>query len=181
VAIRADRANFLSGDRATASVTVLDPGRWRTEQGKLDLAVTIQSLNQDLPKRISLVPSGMEDSLFRADLGTLEVGYYGLQVVTGEKDEVLAATAFEVRDPWFESLEVDARPDVMRQIARLSGGEALSVEEIPGLVKRFADRLKAQQTHEEIRTSMWDRPLVLILVLAGWIATWIVRRRCGLI
>ena len=93
----------------------------------------------------------------------------------------MAATAFEVRDPWFESLEVDARPDVMRQIARLSGGEALSVEEIPGLVKRFADRLKAQQTHEEIRTSMWDRPLVLILVLAGWIATWIVRRRCGLI
>ncbi len=51
----------------------------------------------------------MERGLYRAEFGSLEIGYYTIKVVQGEKDQVLAASAFEVKDPWFESLEVDAR------------------------------------------------------------------------
>jgi hypothetical protein len=101
--------------------------------------------------------------------------------VTGEKDDVLATTAFEVRDPWFERLEVDARPDVMRQIARLSGGQVVSAEDLPNLVRSFEERIKSQQKHEEIRTTMWDRPWVLFVILCGWIGSWIVRRQNGLV
>ena len=114
-------------------------------------------------------------------MGTIGVGYYTLKVVAGEKDEVMAATAFEVRDPWFETLEVDARPDVMSQVARLSGGEVLTPEQVSDLVRRFEERIKLQQKYKETRTTLWDRPFVLVLILVGWVSTWIVRRQNGLV
>ena len=181
IAIRSDRANFLSGDQATASVVVRNPDLWQLENGQLDLAVMFQSSQQPLPTRLSLVPSGADRGLYRVDLGNLEVGFYSANVVHGDKDEVLAATAFEVRDPWFESLEVDARDDIMRQIARLSGGEVLQPDEIAGLVERYAKRIAKNQHTEVRRNSLWDKPSVLLLILACWIGTWIVRRKNGLI
>lgn len=181
VAVRSDRANFLSGDRASASVTVRNPAKWLSADGRLELGVTLQAADAELPKRFSLIATGTESGLYRVDFGALDVGYYSVKVVTGEKEELLAATAFEVRDPWFESLEVDARPDIMRQVARLSGGEILQPEDIPKLVARFAERLKQEQKREEVRTTMWDKPYVLLLILVGWIGTWIVRRQNGVV
>lgn len=181
VAIRSDRAAFLSGDRATASVLLRDPAKWKTESGADALSVTIQAASEDLPKRVSLSPSGMEPGLFRADFGPLEIGFYTIKVVQGERDQVLAATAFEVRDPWFESLEVDARPDLMRQVARLSGGEVLQPDQVAGLVNRFEERIQKQQVHKEVRTTMWDRPIVLLMILGAWVSTWVIRRQSGLV
>ncbi len=181
VAIRPDRATFLSGDRASCSVTLRNPAKWNADGNESSLSILMQSPDSELPKRFSITPSGIDSSLFRGELGALEVGYYALKVVQGTQDEVLAATAFEVRDPWFESLEVDARPDVMRQISRLSGGEVLQPEQVPELVARFEEQILKQQKHEETRTSMWDHPLVLITILLGWISTWVVRRQSGLV
>ena len=78
-----------------------------------------------LPRRVTPSPTGSGGELFRADFGTLDVGYYTASVVRGAGDKVLAETAIEVRDPWFERLELDARPDVMRRVAEISGGQAL--------------------------------------------------------
>lgn len=181
VAIRPDRATFLSGDRASCSITLRNPIKWNADSNDSSLSILMQSPGSDLPKRFSITPSGIESSLFRSDLGALEVGYYAIKVVHGTQDEVLAATAFEVRDPWFESLEVDARPDVMRQIARLSGGEVLQPDQVSELVGRFEEKIQKQQKQEEIRTSMWDHPMVLVAILLGWISTWVVRRQSGLV
>ncbi len=78
-------------------------------------------------------------------------------------------------------LEVDARPDLMSQVARLSGGKVLEPEQVDELVGEFEQRMRSQQSSDEIRTTMWDRPLVLLIILMGWIATWIVRRQSGLV
>lgn len=177
ISIRSDRATYLAGDRATASVSLKNPAQWNVEQ----LSVLLQSAEFDLPKRLTLTASGVDNGLYRVDLGSLDVGYYSLKIVRGESDEVLAAGAFEVRDPWFESLEVDARPDVMRQVARLSGGEVLQPEDVPKLVERFVEQIRSQQKHEVTRTTMWDRPWVLLLVLGTWITSWVVRRRSGIV
>ncbi|MFO0942453.1 MAG: hypothetical protein U0930_17080 [Pirellulales bacterium] len=177
ISIRPDRATYLAGDRASASVTLKNPANWAIEE----LSVLLQTAEFDLPKRLTLTASGVDNGLFRVDLGSLEVGYYSLKVVRGESDQTLAAGAFEVRDPWFESLEVDARPDVMRQVSRLSGGEVLDQREVGQLVERFTEQIRNQQKHEETRTTMWDRPWVLLLVLGSWITSWIVRRRNGIV
>lgn len=177
ISIRPDRATYLAGDRASASVTLKNPASWAIE----DLSVLLQTAEFELPKRLTLTASGVDNGLFRVDLGALEVGYYSLKVVRGESDEILAAGAFEVRDPWFESLEVDARPDVMRQISRLSGGEVVDPRDVAQLAERFAQQIRSQQKHEETRTTMWDRPWVLLIVLGSWITSWIVRRRSGIV
>jgi hypothetical protein len=177
VSIRADRASYLAGDQASASVSLKNPGQWQIDE----LSVLLQSADFELPKRLTLTASGVDSSLFRVDLGPLNVGYYSLKVVRGESDQVLAASAFEVRDPWFESLEVDARPDIMRQVSRLSNGEVLTAEDVPKLVAKFEEQVRSQQKHEEIRTTMWDRPWVLLLVLGCWVTSWIIRRRSGIV
>lgn len=181
VAIRSDRASFFAGDRATASILVEDPSAVRNDRGALDLAVLLQPVDGGLPKRVTPAASGLEEDYFRVDFGELDVGYYTASVVRGEADEVLAETAIEVRDPWFENLEVDARPDLMRRVARTSGGELLAPNEVAGLVERHRERLEETRVDKTIRTTLWDRPWVLSLILGGWVVTWIVRRRSGLI
>ncbi len=181
ISVRPDRATFLSGDRASATVLMREPNRWNDQQGRNDLSVLVQGSEEDLPQRFGMVSGGNDNAMLRVDLGVLDVGYYTLKVVSGERDEVLAVSAFEVRDPWFESLEVDARPDIMSQIARLSSGEVLAQEEVGSLPKRFQERLRAQNPSREIRTTLWDRPFVLVLILISWIGTWMVRRLSGLV
>ncbi|MEQ1824977.1 MAG: hypothetical protein ABL921_03495 [Pirellula sp.] len=181
VAIRSDRAAFLTGDRVTASIVTRESSKLLTESGQLDVGILLESSDSELPKRFNAVPSGVSGELFQVDFGILDVGYYTAKIVQGDQDTVLASTAIEVRDPWFESLEVDARPDVMRRIATLSGGSELKPEELAGLAKRVEQRIDEQNPTKEIRKTLWDHPLVLFVILFGWITTWIVRRQSGVV
>jgi hypothetical protein len=181
VGIRSDRATFLTGDRATATVLVSAPEAFQKANGELDLGVLLEGPGLPLPRRVAPAATGGDLGIFRADFGTLGVGYYTASVVRGDGDEVLAETALEVRDPWFERLELDARPDLMRRIADISGGEALVPGDVNDLCERFQERLSAGRQETVTRSTLWDRPLVLIVVLAAWLTSWIVRRRSGLV
>lgn len=181
VGIRSDRATFLTGDRASATVLVSSPEEFQKPNGQLDFDVLLEGPGLPLPQRFTAAAMGANGELFRADFGTLDVGYYNASVVRGDDDEVLAETAVEVRDPWFERLELDARPDVMRRVAEVSGGVALDPGEVSDLSERFRQRLADGRPRKEIRTTLWDRPLVLVTVLSAWFCCWIVRRRSGLV
>jgi hypothetical protein len=181
VGIRSDRATFLTGDRATATVLISAPEEFQKANGELELGVLLEGPGLPLPRRVAPAASGGDLGLFRADFGTLGVGYYTASVVRGDSDEVLAETALEVRDPWFERLELDARPDLMRRIADISGGEPLSPDDVSGLCERFQERLSEGRQETVTRSTLWDRPLVLVVVLSAWLTTWIVRRRSGLV
>ena len=69
----------------------------------------------------------------------------------------------------------------MSQIARLSGGRTIEPDQVADLVRQLEQQIQQQQKHAELRTSMWDRPIVLIAILVGWISTWIIRRQSGLV
>lgn len=181
VAIRPDLASFMAGDQVTASILLKEPALFTDSQGRSDLTVLLQTLHEPLPRRVTPAASGLDETVLRVDFGDLAVGYYTASVVHGADDEVLAETAMEVRDPWYESLDVDARPDLMRRIAQLSGGAVIGPEDAAELVQKFQQRLEDNRPSKMTRTTMWDRPPVLMLILSGWIGTWIVRRRIGLI
>jgi hypothetical protein len=180
VAIRSDRATFLTGDRATATVLLSSDSEFRNASDQTSLEVLLESPGLRLPRRVTPSPTGSGDGLFRADFGTLDVGYYTASVV-GDKDKVLSETAIEVRDPWFERLELDARPDVMRRVAQISGGEAIDITKVSDITERFRNRVAEGRQTKEIRTTLWDRPIVLVTVLSAWLCCWIVRRRSGLV
>jgi hypothetical protein len=69
----------------------------------------------------------------------------------------------------------------MRRIAEISGGKVLQPEQIATLVQEFQQRLEANRPQQVERTTLWDRPLVLLAVLTAWLGSWIVRRRSGLV
>jgi hypothetical protein len=181
VGIRSDRATFLTGDQATATVLVRSAQEFQKPGGQPDFEVLLQGPALKLPRRITPSPIAAGGELFRADFGTLDIGYYTASVVQGSSDKVLAETAIEVRDPWFERLELDARPDVMRRVADISGGRCLRPEQVTDLAEQFRERLAEGRQQQEIRTTLWDRPLVLVTVLSAWLCCWIVRRRSGLV
>ncbi len=181
VGIRSDRATFLTGDQASATLLVRSPQEFQKPNGQLDFEVLLQGPGLRLPRRITPAPIAASGELFRADFGTLDIGYYTAAVVRGAGDDVLAETAIEVRDPWFEQLELDAQPEVMRRVAEISGGTALQPDQVSNLPERFRQRLADGRQQQEIRTTMWDRPFVLVTVLSAWLCCWIVRRRSGLV
>lgn len=180
VAMRPDRATFLTGDQVTATLLVRDRERFLNANGKLNLAVLLYRDENSLPKRVVPIPTEQPE-MFRLELGVLDVGYFTATVVSGDKEAVLADTAVEVRDPWFEKLEADARPDLMKRIAMISGGEALRLDQVGTIVDRFEQRLYQNRPPQIIRTSVWDRPIVMLAILGAWITSWIVRRRSGAI
>ena len=63
----------------------------------------------------------------------------------------------------------------------ISGGEALRLDQVGTIVDRFEQRLNQNRPPRTIRTTLWDRPIVMLAILGAWITSWIVRRRNGAI
>ena len=88
IAIRSDRATFLTGDKVTASLLVRDRERFLDANGKPKCAMLLVRDETSLPKRF--VPITTEQpEMFRVDFGILDVGYFSASVVQGDNDEVL--------------------------------------------------------------------------------------------
>jgi cytochrome c-type biogenesis protein CcmH/NrfF len=69
----------------------------------------------------------------------------------------------------------------MQRIAVMSGGEVIRDDQISSLVDRFEQRVLENSPAEVKRSSIWDRPLVLLSILMIWFVSWVVRRRSGTI
>lgn len=181
VSLRPDKAAFLTGDKITASVLLNNVDEFLSGSSELSLAVILESQDSVLPRRFSLVATEESSDLFRVDMGNLDVGYYTAKVLDTTNDQILSESSVEVRDPWFEKLEADARPDIMQRVAVMSGGEVTREEQISSLVDRFEQRVLESRPLEVKRSSIWDRPLVLLSILTVWLVSWVVRRRSGTI
>lgn len=181
VSLRPDKAAFLTGDKITASVLLNNVDEFLSGSSELSLAVILESQDSVLPRRFSLVATEESSDLFRVDMGNLDVGYYTAKVLDTTNDRILSESSVEVRDPWFEKLEADARPDIMQRVAVMSGGEVIREEQISSLVDRFEQRVLESRPLEVKRSSIWDRPLVLLSILMIWFVSWVVRRRSGTI
>jgi hypothetical protein len=181
IALRSDRPTFLSGDPAGATVVVRPNSELLGKIESNDLQVLLEGGKMTLPKRFPLIRFDEDKNVFRVDFGILDVGYYEAKVVSGQTDIALAETSMEVRDPWFERLEVDARPDVLKRLAQISGGKALEPSEAATLAETFQKKLEAARPNKFTKSTLWDKPTILLLVLVTWITLWIVRRQSGLV
>ncbi|HEX2475409.1 MAG TPA: vWA domain-containing protein, partial [Lacipirellulaceae bacterium] len=65
VGIRSDRATFLTGDRATATVLISAPEEFQKPSGELDLGVLLDGPGLPLPRRLAPAASGGDLGLFR--------------------------------------------------------------------------------------------------------------------
>lgn len=176
VAIQSDRVGFTTGDVATATMLV---------RQNLGLAPPKVRLTHPDGETSDHVPaaSGRDPGVFRLDFGKLTPGQYALETVSNhspQSPEVQTA-AFSVRSGWVESLELDARSDLMQKISTLSGGVELDSSTPAELGKRFKDHLERARPPQFRRVPMWDRWWVMLSVIGLWAATWTIRRQSGLV
>ena len=174
IALRSDRLSFVTGDEVTATVLVSDSERETVPD------CLLQGDSLQLPKRRSPVPQDDQPGVFRLNFGTLPPGHYFAKLET-ESATPGTAIEFDVRDPWFERLEVDARPGLLRQISQRSGGKMLDADSVASIADDYLKYLELSRPEKSRRTPLWDRTWVLITVLMLWTICWMLRRRSGLV
>lgn len=174
IALRSDRLTFVTGDNATATVLVNDPARREVPD------CLLEGGSLQFPRRRTPTLQEDQPGVFRLNFGSLPPGHYSARL---EMDGEAAGTSteFDVRDPWFERLEVDARPGLMRQIAQRSGGRFVAAEEVASIADDFLEYLQISRPEKTRRTPLWDRSWVLITILGVWTICWMMRRLSGLV
>jgi hypothetical protein len=184
IAIRPDRSVFLGGDGVSGTMLMRDT---KAEPPMLELVRDSNRIQVLKP-----TASSSDPGVFRFDFGNLESGYYEIKTQTSNQVDTLqngaalvnkgnATAACEVRDFWLETLDVDARPDLMQQIASRSGGKVVAPEAAREILDDFHKHLIASRPEQFRKSPLWDRPWVLLTIFGIWCSSWIVRRLSGLI
>lgn len=174
IALRSDRLNFVTGDDVTATVLVSDSERKDVPD------CFVEGGDLELPRRRTPLPQDDQPGVFRLNFGSLPPGNY-VAKLESESNAPGTTTEFDVRDPWFERLEVDARPGLLRQISQRSGGKSIPAEDVATIGDDFLEYLEISRPQRSRRTPLWDRSWVLITILAAWTISWITRRQSGLV
>lgn len=189
LALRPDRSMFLGGEELTGTMIVRDA------------TITPPSLELyregERIKQVQPVASGTDPGLYRFDFGVQESGFFEIRtsgstepaelqpassdIGNGNESGMFASTICEVRDFWLETLDVDARPDLMYQLAIKSGGRVVEPSEARSVLDEYHKKLQAARPEQFKRTPLWDRPWVLLTILGVWLCSWWIRRACGLI
>jgi len=124
--------------------------------------------------------SGENDrwGVFRGRFETSEPGLHQVLLSCGETNAVLE-TSFFVQGQLNESIGRPARPEVLREISRVSRGRNVTPDELDLLMDAIAELPKPEPTTK--RVQLWAHPAVaavLLLLLTGF---WISRKAAGLI
>ncbi len=175
IAIRSDRLAYVTGDSVTVSVLV----RESFSDELPDCMVDGPGL--ELPRRATPVPVGSQEGIHRANFGALPPGHYQASLLGRDPAQPGVVTEFDVRDPWFERLEVDSRPGLLRQIAQRSGGRVVDSSDADLIAKDYREHLNMSRPEKSRRIPLWDRRWVLLTVLGAWIVCWMTRRSSGLV
>lgn len=174
ISLQADRVNFELGETATATLLV------RTEAVDALPAVVLRSTNNQA-QNFTAVADGQDPGLFRVEFPELGVGSYTAEATVGNDEASFASTVFDVRESFAENLELDARPDLMKRISSLSGGEAIGHDEPAEVGTKLQEHLERLYPKQLRREQVWDRWWVWLIGIVCWLTAWSVRRNSGLI
>ncbi len=176
LSLRADEVTFSTTQTPTATLLVREE---RFEENVPQIELSGGSLVQ--PETFTPIPSGTYPGQYRVVFDRpLEEGQYRIRAL-GIDDEVSASAAFDVRGNLRERLEVQARPNVMKEAAEASGGATLKDADPEEIVRQFEGHLTRSRPERTVQTTAWDRWWILTAVMALWGTAWGLRRRSGLV
>ncbi|MDW8343946.1 MAG: hypothetical protein RMM51_05580 [Verrucomicrobiae bacterium] len=163
------------GETVTVHATVLDAGGLPLTSGRV-LAEVRGPGGTTERMELSAVPGGW--GVFRGQFIPESVGTYRLRVeaeATGRSVE----TELDVRGMPRERVGHPARPDVIREIASITGGRAGGVEELSEFVRQIQSLPERDAVERRVR--LWCHPLwagILVGLLAVY---WVGRKWLGLV
>ncbi|MGB7735554.1 MAG: hypothetical protein WBL72_17895 [Thermoguttaceae bacterium] len=193
LALRADKLSFTTDENVTATLLVRD---WSGDPPQVQLSggpdaaegdrhifrpTVGRKTSQSPALTFRCVPRGSYPGQFSVGLGRLPEGQYALRVAGIDKNDVSAVAAFDVRGNLAERLDVAAQPNVMKMIARESGGAVLAAADPRLLAQQFDRHLGRTRPERTAQTMAWDRWWALLGAFAVWGTAWGLRRRSGLV
>lgn len=129
---------------------------------------------------VTLSPSGEN---YAATLHPAEVGEYELRLVAHRGGSTVgeATTRFVVYEPYVEWEQPLADVAAMEELARLSGGQRVSPDQLGTVLKLLAARDVSEVVTFPQPVGLWDNRYVLAVFAAALAAEWLLRKRWGLV
>jgi hypothetical protein len=175
LALRTDTTTFSTDEAATAMLLV----REEKINGKIP-EVELSGETLEKSRRVTPIPTGGPGQ-YRLAFGRLPEGHYKASVVGGPENDVSGLAEFDVRGNLRERLDVEAHPEVMRMIARRSGGDEFFGKDLKMLSTRFDEHLLRARPARSTQSLAWDRWWVLLGVFSLWGCAWGLRRSSGVV
>jgi len=117
--------------------------------------------------RLEFTPDDGEWGLYRASYRALEPGEHAITLTCRDIQDELVTT-LDVAGAALERVGQPARPDVMAELSRVSGGDVVMADDLAKLEERLMALEDAAQVSR--RTRLWSHPLlggVLVLLMTG--------------
>jgi hypothetical protein len=172
--LRLDAGSYSPEESIAATLLV----RPDSAKGPASGAPTVELSGDGIETRtLTAVPRSDEPGTLRVPIGKLPLGRYELRVPS----EAAVRAVFDVRNSSRETLDLQARPDLMAAIARESGGAVLELPTADGVAVQLTEQLRRLRPEQVRRQSAWDRAWVLAAIAGLWGLTWVLRRRRNLL
>ena len=176
--LRPARQLFTTQERVALQLTVRDD-----PEIKADSAPAVDIIDYTggaVRARLQAVPDGQTPGLFNVVGDPLPAGAYLARLERGA-DARPVTCAFDVTEPRQERLDLRSRPGLMKMLAEESGGVVLGDDAAGQIRKSYVEHWQEQHPDEFQKTPAWDRTIFLLSLAAVMAATWLVRRRGGLV
>ncbi len=176
IRLETDRSIYPAGTQGRLYAHVLDEDFEPIVQPRFE--VIVNNLDgTSLQQRVVLQPDQSQPGLYEGYFSPPAAGRY--RVEANENDRKQSnTTEFQVTDVRQELMDTDVRLEHLQRIADLTGGENISVRELPKLTS-LIDAEKVTTTVRSERP-LWDNSLVAFLLVAFLGFEWIMRRRYDL-
>lgn len=174
-----DESDYRPGDRVGLTARVLD--EFYRPMDRANVAVRLSREGDGRgrsPRTVRLKPLPGSPGVYT---GTAEAGEIGSHRATLMSEQISGPEVYAryiVRDAAVELQQPERHDDLLKQIARVSGGTFMEPEDVAGWVSRQKRILLRFRSVEE--RDLWNAPALLGLCLGLLSVEWILRRRWGL-
>ena len=123
-----------------------------------------------------------EDGIYQCRYLPPEEGNYAVNVRVQGWDLPPAKAGFEVSEPYIEYSNAGLKEDLLRGMAKMTGGRYFTLTEAPALADAIRQNVRETTEAESkpVDREVWDLPWVLALLVGLMGTEWLLRRRGGL-
>ena len=174
VHVETDKTHYRYGDPVVVSVTVYDEKLQPVNDAVVEL--TLQGQNSPI---LTASPAGV--GRYALTLSPQQPGDYQLQATAMVQEHRIgvSTTLFTVGEYSAELAHLQAQLDVLKNLARVTGGRYVAPDLLGELAAEFPERLI--KTPTTVERELWNQKLLLIAVLALLTAEWLIRKRRGMV
>ena len=165
------------GQSVAVTANVMGPGGDPVSGGDVTLRVVAPEEGGGGVSAVRLVGDGDDWGAYAGTITPAVAGDHRLRLLCDQTGETLEAT-LPVAGAAAEPVDRVARPEVLEELARMTGGEVLPVDRPDRLATVLASTKVPPP--EVRRRTLWDHPLVMIVLMGGLTMFWAARKAAGL-